>query len=336
VLAREPAQELEPLVDLDQPLRIAARALRVARELARRLVQLRRRPAHRPSQRGQLGIDGRHLLDALRRPRRRGLRQQLRRLLRPRAQLLRRRQHPPLLRELLVLAGRGVRLDQLVELEGQPIRPLGTLRLVPVQPRARSLRLRQRGEGLRVLPPQIAQLRVAVQEVEVELRVEQVHVLVLPGDVEQPAGGGLKLGRGGQGSVDPRPAAPFAVHRAAHHQLVARRRQPERGQARVAALRVAGPEQRLHLGLLRSGAHGIRLGPAAEEQVQRVDQDALSRPRLARQHVEAGGEAHLQLLDDGEGPHPQELQHAGNLPEGSDSATLRGCSFPAIPDSTSS
>src|SRR5439155_10286047 len=106
-------------------------------------------------------------------------------------------------RESLVLAGLRRRLFQLIELELEPVRPLRTLRFVRIELGAQPLCLGERGERLRELCAQLAELRVCIEEIEVERRVEQADVLVLTGDVQQPSRCGLQLGSRGESSVDP-------------------------------------------------------------------------------------------------------------------------------------
>ncbi len=219
--------------------------------------------------------------------------------------LLRRGEHAPLLRQPLVLAGLGRGLFQLVELEAKPVSPLRALRLVGVELGAPLLRLRQRRVRRGEFAPQPRELRVRVEHVEVERRIEKAHVLVLAADVEQAAGCRLELRGGGQGTVDPGAASPLPLQRAPHHQLGSRGGQPQGEEPRVAGSRVAGAEEGLHLGLLGPGAHRVGLRAPAEHEMERIDEDALARPGLAGEHVEAGREVHLQLVDDGERPDPQ-------------------------------
>ena len=115
----------------------------------------------------------------------------------------------------------------------------------------------------------------------------------------------LQLGSRGERAVDEGAAAALALHRPPHHQLRAGCRQSQRREARIAGLGIARPEEGLHFGLLRAGAHRIRQRASPEHQVERVHQDGLPRPRLAGQRIEPGSEVHLELVDDGEGPHPQ-------------------------------
>src|SRR5438067_971426 len=227
------------------------------------------------------------------------------------AELLRRRQHPPLLREPLVLARVRRGLFQLVELELEPIRPLRPLRFVRIELGAQPLCPGERGEGLGEVRAQLAELRVRIEEIEVERRIEQADVLVLAGDVQQASRRGLQLGGSGESTIDPGTAAPLALHGAAHHQLASSRGQPQALEPCVAGGGVAGAEQRLDFCLLRPCADRVGLRASSQHQVQRIDQDALARTGLAGEDVEPGLEVHLELVDDGKRPHPQQLQHAG-------------------------
>src|SRR5919201_1833319 len=66
-----------------------------------------------------------------------------------------------------------------------------------------------------------------------------------------------------------------------------------------------------------------RLRPAAEDEVQRIDEDALPGARLSGKHVEPWREMRLELVDDGERADAQQLQHAGSLAKPPDIAGRR-------------
>ncbi|TMB34052.1 MAG: hypothetical protein E6J58_19595, partial [Deltaproteobacteria bacterium] len=103
-------------------MRIAARAASVPGQRPARLVHLGRRPSHRRRDRRQRRIDPRQFVQTLARTRGRHhgrfvtRTEERLRFLRATTELLRRGQHPPLLRQRFVLAGLGVGLLQLVEL----------------------------------------------------------------------------------------------------------------------------------------------------------------------------------------------------------------------------
>jgi hypothetical protein len=69
----------------------------------------------------------------------------------------------------------------------------------------------------------------------------------------------------------------------------------ERGEER----RVGNFKTRLHRGLRLAGADEIVVGAAAQDEVQRVDDDRLARPRLTGEHVEALAELNPQAVNNG-------------------------------------
>jgi hypothetical protein len=71
----------------------------------------------------------------------------------------------------------------------------------------------------------------------------------------------------------------------------------------------ANIEQSFDLRRLRAGAHQLPPALAAEHQLERADQNALARPRFAGEHVQAGTELELELVDDGEVANSQAREH---------------------------
>ena len=157
------------------------------------------------------------------------------------------------------------------------------------------------------------------------LRVEQPDVLVLPGNVEQPSRRLRQLRGGRERAVHPRPAAPLPLDGPADHELGARRRQPELRQPGVRRSRIPWPEERLHFRLLGPGPDRVGLRAAAQDEVQRIDEDALPGSRLAGEHVEPGREVRLQFVDDGKRANAEQFQHAGTLADPPDIACTSRC-----------
>src|SRR5207248_623587 len=157
------------------------------------------------------------------------------RLLRAGAQFLGRRQHAPLLQKAFVFTRARVGLDQLVELKPQPVGPLRALRLVRIELCACLFGRGERLERAYIVRPELTQRRVRIEKVQVQRRVKQADVLVLPTDVEQPAGGLLQLCGRGKGAIDPGATAPFTLDGAADDQLRTRARQSASRQPQVAS-----------------------------------------------------------------------------------------------------
>ena len=110
--------------------------------------------------------------------------------------------------------------------------------------------------------------------------IEEPLLIVLAVDLDEPSG---KLGQPGR-----------------RHALVvdAGRRSAGRGDLADADERLRQPvEQRLHPGRVGPVAHQRGVGPGADRQTQRVDQQALAGTGLAREHVQARLEDDSQTLD---------------------------------------
>ena len=148
--------------------------------------------------------------------------------------------------------------------------------------------------------------------VDVLLGGHQRVVLVLAADVDEASGDGLERADADDAAVDESAAAPVGVDQAPDHQL-------------FADLDAFGLEQRVDLltadltlkleGGLDDGALGVRphhvgAGPAAKDQVQRVDDDRLARAGLPGQDPEAVAELQLQAVDDGKVTDDEVRQHS--------------------------
>ena len=126
-------------------------------------------------------------------------------------------------------------------------------------------------------------------------------------DVEQVIGHLAQLGHGGRAAVDPGPAAALCIHGPAQQQggLVS-------GQAgRVQPGSQCGGEVELgtDLGPRRALAHHAGIAPAAQGQLQRIDQNGLAGAGLAGEHREAGVEIELKRRHDDKVPQGQAAQH---------------------------
>ena len=91
--------------------------------------------------------------------------------------------------------------------------------------------------------------------------------------------------------------APLGAHAPGEHDLLRVGGQPL---AELAAQRRRQLEDPLDVGLRRAGPHDPRPRAAAEQQVERMGEHGLARARLAREHVQARGEAQLGPFDEEE------------------------------------
>ena len=134
----------------------------------------------------------------------------------------------------------------------------------------------------------------------------------LPGmlavDVEQVIGGLTQLAGGGRAAVDPGPALAVGVDAAAQQQArlggfgigvgieigIGIGRGAETALVQPAGQRRRAVELGTHIGPGRALSHHGGVGPAAQGQLQRIDQDGFAGARLPGQHREAGMELQLQ------------------------------------------
>ena len=121
-------------------------------------------------------------------------------------------------------------------------------------------------------------------------------MLVLPVDLDQLRRGLAEGAERRHATVDPGPGPPLGGNGAGEDHLV---------------LGVALPhdEARLDQGLRRAAAHHARVGPPAEDQLQRLDDQRLARPGLPRERGHAGTELEREVLDDPEVADVQVGQH---------------------------
>ena len=137
-------------------------------------------------------------------------------------------------------------------------------------------------------------------------------MLVLAVDLDQCRG---RLAEGAQrrhATVDPGPGPPLGGNRTGEDHL---------------ALGVALPhdETRLDQGLRRAGPHQARIGPSAEDQLQRLDDQRLARPRLPRERGHAGTELEREVFDHAEVADVQVGQHRRLTGPGARAAGSAGC-----------
>ena len=135
---------------------------------------------------------------------------------------------------------------------------------------------------------------------------------VLAVNVDQMLGRLAQLRDGGGAAVDPRAALALRVDRAAQQQ---RRRTGLVGCGQSGLVEPGGQRRRHRLelggdlGAALALADHAGVAPAAQHDLQRVDQDGLARARLSGQHREAGAEVDVETADDDEVAQGQPAQH---------------------------
>ena len=140
-------------------------------------------------------------------------------------------------------------------------------------------------------------------------------MLPLSVDVHEPPADLAEQGRADGPPVDPRNRPPTGAHLACQHQparlvsFQAMLGQQGRDPGRSGRVE---PECPLDLRALGPGAHDILRRPVAQQQADGVDDDGLAGACLAGQHVEAGSEGQIQVLDDGEITNAQFCQHGSS------------------------
>ena len=134
----------------------------------------------------------------------------------------------------------------------------------------------------------------AVEDVELGGGERELAVLVLAVEGQQRAAGVAQVGRRGAAAAEVGARAALGAHAPGEHDLVGVGREPV---AELGAQLVRQREDALDVGLGRPGPHDPRPRLAAEQQVDRVGEHGLARPRLPRQGVQARAEAQLGALD---------------------------------------
>jgi len=150
---------------------------------------------------------------------------------------------------------------------------------------------------------------MGIEQGALRFGTQQRMVGVLAVDVGEPLAGRTQLRQRHRAAIDPRPAAPAGIDRAAQDQppLVGVQRlllQPARKSVGIGQVELRG-----HLGALTPGAHHGRVAAATERQPQRIEQNRLAGAGLAGQRTEAGAEFELESVDDDEVTDGQAAQH---------------------------
>ena len=144
---------------------------------------------------------------------------------------------------------------------------------------------------------EIAVAGEGVDEPEMQLWLQQADVFVLTADVDEAVGQLFELAGGGEGAVDPDPAPARSADGAPDEQRVAVARQ---AQFLKLGVEVHPFEERFDRGLVRAGSDQVEACPAAEDEVERVDEQRLARAGLAGDDVEARAKGDLDRFDDGQ------------------------------------
>jgi hypothetical protein len=338
VLAPQPAQLLEAIVDLRQALGVAVDAIGVAPQRPGGVVGDDPGLGELARQRIEAGVEADQPIDLARGPgqavegaalavaaeQRRG------RAAGAHAQLLGRRQPGPLGDQALVLAGLDPRGVELVLLEPDEVGALGALAIVTAE--RGDLRV-DRGQvvpGRRHLGHHRGLVGEGVEDRAVARRIDQPLVLMLAGQIDEPR---AELGQpagGRQRAVDVRPALAAAQDDPADHDLgaiaaaiiVGRQRQPSLGQDRAHPAAQVGRDldDGLDRGLGGAGPRDVRRSAAAAQEVDRLDDERLAGPGLAGQDREARAELDRDVRQNGEVGDAEVAQHGLTLPRPPDTA----------------
>jgi hypothetical protein len=320
VLALEPVQQREALLDLVEAARGRLDALAVGAQPRGEVVGLDRQRRHAVGQRVQLRVHAAHGLERPRGARDRygGALVARHRLHAARSGGEQRLEMAQALslrgeRRLLVLArGRVVDLLQL---------PLEQVQL-PVARAGAGLELLHRGAQLPLAPVGRAEgrqprgMRItaeAVQDLQLRRGQRQLAVLVLAVERQQRTADVAEVGRRGAPTAEVGARAPLGAHAPGQHDLLGILGQALTDQR---AQRVGIGEHPLDIGLGGPGTNDPRARLAAQQQVQRVRQHGLAGPRLARQDVEAGPEAQLGPFDEQQVLDAELFQHEGGCTTG--------------------
>ena len=164
------------------------------------------------------------------------------------------------------------------------------------------------------------ELRVAaeaVEDVELSARERELAVLVLAVERDERLGQLAQVGDRRRAAVDERARAAVGADAAGEHDLVGIGRQ---ALAELAAQGVGQLEDALDVGLRRARPDDAGLRATAEQQVERVGEHGLARAGLAGQHVEPAREPQLGPLDEQEVLDTQLAEHCHGVaaaPDGS-------------------
>jgi hypothetical protein len=299
VLALEPCDRRQPLLDLLQAPGLGLEALAVAAQLAQQILALEQQHARPPGELGERRIDVTAAVEAA-------------------ARREQRRQRPGLLSVQRLLGGGGgmaqaFEVAQPVAFEHQRIAllrlrverlDLAELKLEQVElalararqlaePRelAASLADRSPGRGAGRATRRLLDAAGAVEDVELCRGEHQLAVLVLAVERQQFAGQLAQLANRDRAPADVGAGATVAADAACQHQFTGVRR-------KVLAVQAVGKlEDPFDVGLSAAGADDSGLGAAAEQQIEGVREHRLARPGLAGQDVEPGRQLESRVLD---------------------------------------
>ncbi|MCK7520888.1 MAG: hypothetical protein MZV64_25940 [Ignavibacteriales bacterium] len=164
---------------------------------------------------------------------------------------------------------------------------------------------------------------VPVEQAAVLVEVEQALVLVLAVHVEEQRRELREVGAAHRRGLDEGSSRPVDLSTRRTMTAPSSGARPRAASHAAASPPAANRDHPRDRRLLRPRADDRGVGAVAEQQPQGADEDRLARARLARQHVQAAGEADLQLLDDRVVVHVQLVKHSAPPPSAAWSAALR-------------
>jgi hypothetical protein len=141
---------------------------------------------------------------------------------------------------------------------------------------------------------------VAVEQVALDPGAEQVLELVLAVDLDQRADDLGDHGHGGHAALELGAAAPLGQDLAGDHDLAVLVGDPGGRQGGGDLGVVAGVEAAFHQRRRPAGPDRARVGPPPEQQGEGVDDHGLAGAGLAGEHVEAGRDLEVGIIDDPE------------------------------------
>ena len=315
VLALEPLEQRQPLLDLVQPPRRGVHSLAVAAQLAGEVVGLDHELRRAVGQRVERGVDAAHRLERPRRARQRGGRT-LAALGRHRLDAARGRQAEPLeVAQPRTLAGQlcvlGLARRRRFDLAQLPLEQveLAVARAGPLAQRlelAAQLPLARVDGGEPRAPPGLLGTAEAVEDLQLRGGQRQLAVLVLAIEGEQRAARVAQVRRRRAAPVQVSARAALGADAPGEHQLL---RVGGDAVAQLGPQRVGQLEAPLDVGLRGARPHdpGARL--PAQQQVERMGEHGLAGARLAREDVQAGAQPQLGPLDQQEVLDTQLFQH---------------------------
>ena len=152
-----------------------------------------------------------------------------------------------------------------------------------------------------------------VQHRAVAPGVQEAAVILLPMQLDQCVGQGAQDLAPGAAVIDIGLLSTVRRADAAQDQAVAFVGQACFGQNGMGGMAGRQGKFRRHLALRGPGAHQIGPPAPSQHKAKRIQKDRLSRPRLARQHVQAGPEGQFQPVDDENVANGKAAQHVSAL-----------------------